>query len=101
MSAWAKDQGIDGSIITFLGDPSRALTDALDMVLDHPGPMEVLGYKRCKRFALYLEDGVIRIWRVSEGPDDPAGDNDPSATTVEAMIVAIDNLQSSSDKVDL
>jgi peroxiredoxin len=39
MSAWAKDQDIDGSMITFLGDPSRALTDALDMVLDHPGAL--------------------------------------------------------------
>lgn len=94
MTAWAQDQGIEGSMITFLGDPSRALTDALGMVLDHPGPMGVLGYKRCKRFALYLEDGVIKIWRVSEGPDDPAGDNDPSATTAEAMIAAIDELSS-------
>lgn len=92
MDAWAADQKIEGSLITFLGDPSRALTDALGMVLDHPGPMGVLGYKRCKRFAVYLEDGVARVVRVSEGPDDPAGDEDPSATTAEAMIAAIDAL---------
>lgn len=92
MDAWAKDQKIEGSIITFMGDPSRALTDALGMVLDHPGPMSVLGYMRCKRFALYLVDGVVKVLRVSEGPNDPAGDEDPSATTAEAMIEAIDAL---------
>jgi hypothetical protein len=30
-------------------------------VLDHPGPMGVLGYKRCKRFALYIVDGVVKV----------------------------------------
>jgi peroxiredoxin len=63
--------------------------------------MGKLGYKRCKRFALYLEDGVIKVWRVSEGPDDPAGDSDPSATTAEAMIAAIDELATASEKSDL
>ena len=28
------------------GDPSSALTEALGVVLDHPGPMGVLGYPR-------------------------------------------------------
>jgi 2-Cys peroxiredoxin 5 len=93
MKAWAENQEVDGSMLTFLGDPSRALTDALDMVLDHPGPMGVLGYKRCKRFALYIVDGVIKVVRVSEGPDDPAGDEDPSATLADAMLAAIDDLK--------
>mmetsp|Transcript_18667 Transcript_18667/g.42455 ORF Transcript_18667/g.42455 Transcript_18667/m.42455 type:complete len:100 (+) Transcript_18667:353-652(+) len=92
MDAWAKDQGVDGSIITFLADPRSELTEALGMVLDHPGPMGVLGNPRCKRFALYLEDGVIKAWRVSERDDDPAGDDDPSATTVDGMISAIDEI---------
>jgi hypothetical protein len=35
-----------------------------------------------------------QVVRVSEGPDDPAGDEDPSATTAEAMISAIDGLKS-------
>jgi len=92
MGAWAKDQGTEGSMLTMLGDPSRALTDALGMVLDHPGPMGVLGYKRCKRFALYLVDGVVKAVRVSEGTGDPAGDEDPSATLADAMLDAIDSL---------
>ena len=37
MGAWAKDQGTEGSMLTMLGDPSRALTDALDMVRQSVG----------------------------------------------------------------
>ena len=47
---------------------------------------------RCKRFAMFIEDGEIKAWKVSEGPDDPAGDEDPSATTVDAMIAAVDEI---------
>lgn len=92
MGAWANDQGIDGSMVTFLADPRSELTKALGMELTHPGPMSVLGNPRCKRFALYLEDGEIKAWRVSERDDDPAGDDDPSATTVDGMLSAIDDL---------
>jgi peroxiredoxin len=89
MSAWAKDQGVEGSMITFLADTRGELTKALDLVLDHPGPMSVLGNKRCKRFAIYAEDGVIKVLNVSEGPDDPAGDTDPSKSLVENMLASI------------
>ena len=71
-------------MITFMGDPHSALTQALGMVLDHPGPVgKGLVGPRCKRFAMYIEDGTIKFWAVSEGPDDPAGDDDPSATVAE------------------
>jgi len=89
MEAWAKDQGIEGSIITFLADTRCEFTEALDLVMDHPGPMEVLGNKRSKRFAFYAEDGVIKHLAVSEAPDDPAGGSDPSASSVDAMLAAI------------
>jgi len=89
MDGWAADQKIEGSMITFLGDPASVLTQALDMVLDHPGPMSVLGYPRCKRFAIYAEDGVIKVWNLSEKEDDPAGDDDPSAVLPDAMISSI------------
>jgi peroxiredoxin len=92
MKAWAKDQAIEGSMMTMLADPGLDFTTAVDMVMDHPGPVSVLGGKRCKRFAMYLDDGVVKIWNVSEGPDDPAGDNDPSASLVENMIKEIDAL---------
>lgn len=89
MEAWSKDQGVQGSMITFLADTRCELTKALDLVMTHPGPMEVLGNERCKRFAAYVEDGTIKVLNVSEGPDDPAGDEDPSASCVDAMLEAI------------
>lgn len=91
MQAWAEDQKLSDSkgFITMMGDPSSAVTEALDMVLDHPGPMSVLGYKRCKRFALYLEDGVVKIVRTAANAADPAGDDYPEETLAPAMITAI------------
>jgi len=89
MRAWAEDQGVEGSMITFMADTRSELTQALDVVLDHPGPMSVLGNPRSKRFAAYIDNGVIKHIAVSEGPDDPAGDEDPSASCVDAMLAAI------------
>ena len=36
-----------------------------------PGPTEVLGPGRCKRFAIHVVDSVIKAVNVSEAPDDP------------------------------
>ena len=95
MDAWGEDQKIGDSMITFLADPRSEVTGALGMILDHPGPISKLGYNRSKRFAMYIEDGVIKVWKVSEGEDDPAGDDDPSATLAGAMIAEIKKLPSS------
>ena len=62
MNAWASDQGVDqgpDGLVTMMGDPSGSLTRSLGMVLNHPGPMAVLGYERCKRFALVIDNGVV------------------------------------------
>jgi peroxiredoxin len=77
MQAWAKDQKIDGSMITFLGDTRGEFTEYIGMFMDHPGPRGALGNPRCKRFVLVVENGVVKNMEVSEGPDDPAGDNEP------------------------
>ena len=42
MDGWAKDQGVEGSIVTFLADTRAELTKALGMEMTHPGPMEAL-----------------------------------------------------------
>jgi len=89
IEAWAKDQGVAGSMITFLADTRGELTKALDLVLDHPGPLSVLGNPRCKRFALYVDDGVIKHLGLSYSDADPAGGNDPSASMVDAMLKGI------------
>mmetsp|Transcript_117430 Transcript_117430/g.332726 ORF Transcript_117430/g.332726 Transcript_117430/m.332726 type:complete len:94 (-) Transcript_117430:380-661(-) len=86
MGAWAENQKIEGSNITFLGDPRSELTEELGLGLDHPGPMSVLGNPRCKRFAMYLDDGVIKTLHVAEAEDDPAGDANPASTFVEKML---------------
>lgn len=86
MDAWAADQGVGGSIITFMGDPGSKLTEALGIVLDDSRVLNAVGYARCKRSALYLDDGVIKAFEISEGPDDPAGDDFPEATCVENML---------------
>jgi peroxiredoxin len=80
MSAWAVDQKIAGSNISFLGDPNSELTTSLGMTLDNPGPVGKLGPNRCKRFGMYVVDGVVKVIQVSEnkgGADDPAGDDFP------------------------
>lgn len=86
MQAWAKDQNVDGSIISFLGDPCSAATQAFGLVLEHPGPMSVLGNPRCKRFSMLVDDGIVKTVNVAEGEDDPAGDSKPEIALVEKML---------------
>jgi 2-Cys peroxiredoxin 5 len=89
MQAWEADQKVGGSIIKFVADPAGDLTKALDMEMTHPGPPSVGIIGRCKRFAIHAIDGDVKLVKVSEGPDDPAGDSDPSATLAEGFLTAI------------
>ena len=89
MGAWAKDQKIAGSIVTFVSDQSSALTKALDVELTHPGVMRALGNPRCKRFAMYVDNGTIKHVAVSETAEDPTGDGDISASAAAGMLKAI------------
>lgn len=86
MTGWAKDQGVAGTMIKFLADPRSEVTKALGLELTHAGPMSVLGNPRCKRFSMFIDNGVIKAINVAASPDDPAGDDDPSASLVEKMI---------------
>lgn len=79
-------------MVTFMGDPAGELTKALDMLMTHPGPPTVGIIGRCKRYALYVVDGEVKIVRVSEGEDDPAGDDDPEDTCAPSMLDAIKSL---------
>merc|ERR1712187_556883 len=74
MQAWAKDQHIIGSLITFLADPKAEFTKQLKMEMTHPGPESVGIIGRCKRFAIYAEKGKILDLVVSDKPSDPAGE---------------------------
>lgn len=100
MMAWAEDQGVkDESIVTLMGDPYGTLTEAFEMEMTHAGPKSVGIINRCKRFALYVEDGVVKIVRVAEADDDPAGDDFPEVTLADAMISAIKELKGKSGEL--
>lgn len=87
MTAWGAELGADMTMLQFLGDTRRELTDALGVVLDDPGPMTVLGNKRCKRFSMLIDDGVIKTINIAATEDDPAGDNNPKISLVEKMLM--------------
>ena len=99
MQAWADDQSVEGSLVTFLADTRCELTKALGMVLDAPGVLDALGNPRCKRFCLYVDDGTVKAVSVSEAEGDEAGDNDPEGpvtklTRVDHMLKLIDEAAS-------
>mmetsp|Transcript_88096 Transcript_88096/g.284515 ORF Transcript_88096/g.284515 Transcript_88096/m.284515 type:complete len:107 (+) Transcript_88096:298-618(+) len=80
MEGWAKDQKVAGSMITFLADTRSELTKALNLVLDVPPAMAVLGNPRCQRFAIVVENGIIKDLTVA------GGDVPDEATFAEAML---------------
>ena len=89
MEAWALDMKIAGSNMTFLGDPNGEVAKALGMVLTDPEPVYKLGPNRSKRFSIYCDDGVIKVIALSEGPGDPAGDDDPSNSCIDSVLAQI------------
>merc|ERR1712113_1286612 len=90
MNAWADSQGTKGSIITLLGDPSSTFTKSLGLVLDHPGPMSVLGNPRCKRFSMLVSNGVVKTLNVAASDTDPAGDDKPDISLVDKMLADLE-----------
>jgi len=92
MAGWAEDQKIKGSMIKFMGDPCMDVTNALGLALTHKGPMGVLGNKRCKRFALLIDDGIILKINVAASKDDPAGDEKPDISLAGKIIEDLDEL---------
>jgi len=89
MDAWAQDQKIEGTIVSFFADPYQSLTNFLGMNLDHPGPISLGLTNRCKRNAIYFENGVAQFTRIAESPDDPAGDDHPEITCAPSIIEAV------------
>jgi len=86
MKAWEADQKTAGTLVDLMGDTRSELTKALDLVLDHPGPMGVLGNPRCKRFSMLIVNGVIKTMNVAAADDDPAGDDRPEISMVDKML---------------
>lgn len=80
MEGWARDQKVEGSMVTFLADTRSELTKALDLVLDAEPAMAVLGNPRCKHFAIVVDNGTIKTITVA------GGDVPDESTFVEAML---------------
>lgn len=99
MQAWAENQQIQkaGGLIRFMADPTGEVTRSLDLRLNHPGPASVGIIGRGKRAAMYVIDGEVKVVRVAEGPDDPAGDAVPDVTLAPALLEAIDSITFKAD----
>ncbi|WP_425092861.1 peroxiredoxin [Tropicimonas sp. S265A] len=65
MKAWGESTGAAAAGITMLGDPGSAFTKAMGMDFDAP-PAGLHG--RSKRYALYAEDGVVKVLHAEENP---------------------------------
>eukprot|EP00066_Takifugu_rubripes_P006376 XP_003971136.1 PREDICTED: peroxiredoxin-5, mitochondrial [Takifugu rubripes] len=66
MAAWGKEHGADGKV-RMLADPTGAFTKAVDLLLDSEELVQVLGNKRSKRYAMLVEDGVVK--KINVEPD--------------------------------
>jgi cytochrome c peroxidase len=65
MKAWGESTGASEAGITMLGDPQSAFTKAIGMEFDAP-PAGLLA--RSKRYAMYVEDGTVKVLHVEESP---------------------------------
>mmetsp|Transcript_65522 Transcript_65522/g.152155 ORF Transcript_65522/g.152155 Transcript_65522/m.152155 type:complete len:97 (-) Transcript_65522:253-543(-) len=96
MEGWARDQKTEGSLITLYGDPRSEVTNAFDLVLDHPGPMSVLGNPRCKRFSMLVKNCMVKVLNIAAAEDDPAGDDRPEISMVDKML---EDLETAKDEL--
>ncbi len=65
MDAWGKSTGGAEAGVTFLGDPASEFTKAAGMDFDAP-PAGL--HSRSKRYALYAEDGVVKVLQAEDNP---------------------------------
>ncbi|HET8554116.1 MAG TPA: peroxiredoxin [Rhodanobacteraceae bacterium] len=83
MRAWADSQHVPRSL-AMLADGNGAFTCALGMEMDGSG----FGMgRRARRFALYAEDGVVRILH-------PEAPGEFRVSSAEAMLQALDSMKS-------
>jgi len=65
MKAWGESTGAAKAGITMLGDADASFTKALGLTFTAP-PVGL--FDRSKRYALYAEDGVVKVLHVEESP---------------------------------
>ena len=65
MSAWGEATGATEAGLTFLGDAQAEFTKAVGMDFTAP-PAGLID--RSQRYALYAEDGVVKVFQAEENP---------------------------------
>ncbi|MEM6637608.1 MAG: peroxiredoxin [Pseudomonadota bacterium] len=65
MSAWSDQTGAGAAGISMLGDASGAFTASIGMNFDAP-PVGLYG--RSRRYAMYVENGTVKVLNVEENP---------------------------------
>lgn len=65
MGAWGESTGASAAGIAMLGDADASLTKALGLAFS---ALPVGLIDRSKRYALYAEDGVVKVLHVEESP---------------------------------
>lgn len=65
MKAWGEATGAAAAGITMLGDADAALTKAMGLTFSAPAVGLI---DRSKRYALYAEDGVVKVLHLEESP---------------------------------
>lgn len=65
MDAWGESTGATQAGIQMIGDAAAAFTKAIGMDFSAP-PVGLID--RSKRFALYAEDGVVKVLHVEDNP---------------------------------
>lgn len=76
MDSWANDTGATGKVL-MLTDDSAAFAKAIGLDIDLTGAGIGLGV-RSKRYAMLVEDGVVKVLNVDEAP--PTHDKSSAAT---------------------
>lgn len=65
MKAWGEATGATAAGITFLADADASFTRAIGMAFSNPA---VGFHDRSRRYALYAEDGVVKVLHAEENP---------------------------------
>lgn len=65
MKAWGESTGASAAGLTFLSDADGAFTKSIGMAFDAP-PLGLYG--RSKRYALYADDGVVKVFNLEADP---------------------------------
>mmetsp|Transcript_102193 Transcript_102193/g.256204 ORF Transcript_102193/g.256204 Transcript_102193/m.256204 type:complete len:298 (+) Transcript_102193:74-967(+) len=95
MTAWAREQGIAGTIVRFMADLEGSFTRSLGLVLEDEETRKKYGRGRCKRCALIVQEGIVQRINIASYSDDPLGERHPQMACVEKVLSDLEALSDS------